>query len=215
MARTYDWGCLIVEEEAASNILIESGSQGVAPVLIVPDYLENARTVFGEPLSWTEQLKYGLLSSQQISRRLILRVNERLAQKLTILVLEAGDIPLGYSNWLKKTGLRIGRSTMAHYPRFDYRVPSWTDYEASVGGLSKLNPGIRDKSHPTTKIVRFEQVLRGGERWLMWEHWCPLDCCSLLGAKEIYTMTTLWQFGVAQENIDMNLAWKSTLLQVT
>ncbi len=46
-------------------------------------------------------------------------------------------------------------------------VPSWTDYEASVGEAYQARPGMAfgTGTHPTTKmsLFTFEQVLRGSE----------------------------------------------------
>ena len=94
-------------EEAASNILIESGSQGVA-IDDSADYLENADR-FGELYPEVEQVETVKITAYYPEsadiEAITKQVNERLVLKLEIFTWLL-------KNWLKKTGLRIGRSTM-------------------------------------------------------------------------------------------------------
>ena len=103
-------------------------------------------------------------------------------------------------------------------------VPSWTDYEASVGEkIIKLDPGmaLEPEHTQTTKMSLFalEQVLRGGETVIDVGTGSGVlsIASSLLGAKEIYAYDLDdVAVRVAQENIDMNPGMEiSTLLQVT
>ena len=100
-------------EEAASNILIESGSQGVA-IDDSADYLENADR-FGELYPEVEQVETVKITAYYPEsadiEAITKQVNERLAE-LTDLVLKLEIFTWLLKNWLKKTGLRIGRSTM-------------------------------------------------------------------------------------------------------
>ena len=180
-------------EEAASNILIESGSQGVT-IDDSADYLENADR-FGELYPEVEQVETVKITAyypesadiEDITKQ----VNDRL-DELTDFGLETGDINLVTHD------LTI--------------VPSWTDYEASVGEkIIKLDPGMAfgTGTHPTTKMSLFalEQVLRGGETVIDVGTGSGVlsIASSLLGAKEIYAYDLDdVAVRVAQENIDMN-----------
>ena len=100
-------------EEAASNILIESGSQGVA-IDDSADYLENADR-FGELYPEVEQVETVKITAYYPEsadiEAITKQVNERLAE-LTDLVLKREIFTWLLKNWLKKIGLRIGKNTM-------------------------------------------------------------------------------------------------------
>ena len=79
-------------------------------------------------------------------------------------------------------------------------VPSWTDYEASVGEkIIKLDPGMAfgTGTHPTTKMSLFalEQVLRGGETVIDVGTGSGVlsIASSLLGAKLMLSWLTFWR----------------------
>ena len=100
-------------EEAASNILIESGSQGVT-IDDSADYLENADR-FGELYPEVEQVETVKITAYYPEsadiEAITKQVNERLAE-LTDLVLKLEIFTWLLKNWLKKIGLRIGKNTM-------------------------------------------------------------------------------------------------------
>ena len=100
-------------EEAASNILIESGSQGVA-IDDSADYLENADR-FGELYPEVEQVETVKITAYYPEsadiEAITKQVNERLAE-LTDLVLKREIFTWLLKSWLKKIGLRIGKNTM-------------------------------------------------------------------------------------------------------
>ena len=177
-------------EEAASNILIESGSQGVA-IDDSADYLENADR-FGELYPEVEQVETVKITAYYPEsadiEAITKQVNERLAE-LTDFGLETGDIHLATQelveeDWAENWKKYYEPARITHDLTI---VPSWTDYEASVGAL--------------------EQVLRGGETVIDVGTGSGVlsIASSLLGAKEIYAYDLDdVAVRVAQENIDMN-----------
>lgn len=202
-------------EEAASNILIELGSQGVA-IDDSADYLGEAGP-FGEVLPQVEQLNtvaitayYPETANLEMIRQ---EVKERLAQ-LRDFGLEIGKIQLttqqlAEEDWADNWKKYFEPARITHDLTI---VPSWTDYEAGPSEkVIKLDPGMAfgTGTHPTTKMSLFalEQVLRSGE--------IVLDvgtgsgvlsiASSLLGAKEIfaYDLDDV-AVRVAQENIALN-----------
>lgn len=202
-------------EEAASNILIESGSQGVA-IDDSADYLENADR-FGELYPEVEQVETVKITAYYPEsadiEAITKQVNERLAE-LTDFGLETGDIHLATQelveeDWAENWKKYYEPARITHDLTI---VPSWTDYEASVGEkIIKLDPGMAfgTGTHPTTKMSLFalEQVLRGGETVIDVGTGSGVlsIASSLLGAKEIYAYDLDdVAVRVAQENIDMN-----------
>lgn len=202
-------------EEAASNILIESGSQGVA-IDDSADYLENADR-FGELYPEVEQSDMVKITayypeSSDIAA-VTAAVNQRLAE-LTTFGLETGAVELTTQelveeDWAENWKKYYEPARITHDLTI---VPSWTDYEASAGEkLIKLDPGMTfgTGTHPTTKMSLYalEQVLRGGETVLDVGTGSGVlsIASSLLGAKEIfaYDLDDV-AVRVAQENIDMN-----------
>lgn len=202
-------------EEAASNILIESGSQGVA-IDDSADYLENADR-FGELYPEVEQSDMVKITayypeSSDIAA-VTAAVNQRLAE-LTTFGLETGAVELTTQelveeDWAENWKKYYEPARITHDLTI---VPSWTDYEASAGEkLIKLDPGMAfgTGTHPTTKMSLYalEQVLRGGETVLDVGTGSGVlsIASSLLGAKEIfaYDLDDV-AVRVAQENIDMN-----------
>ncbi|MFR2192457.1 MAG: 50S ribosomal protein L11 methyltransferase [Streptococcus sp.] len=201
-------------EEAASNILIESGSQGVA-IDDSADYLENADR-FGELYPEVEQVETVKITAYYPEsadiEAITKQVNERLAE-LTDFGLETGDIHLATQelveeDWAENWKKYYEPARITHDLTI---VPSWTDYEASEGKRSLLHPGMAfgTGTHPTTKMSLFalEQVLRGGETVIDVGTGSGVlsIASSLLGAKEIYAYDLDdVAVRVAQENIDMN-----------
>ena len=202
-------------EEAASNILIESGSQGVA-IDDSAGYLENADR-FGELYPEVEQVETVKITAYYPEsadiEAITKQVNERLAE-LTDFGLETGDIHLATQelveeDWAENWKKYYEPARITHDLTI---VPSWTDYEASVGEkIIKLDPGMAfgTGTHPTTKMSLFalEQVLRGGETVIDVGTGSGVlsIASSLLGAKEIYAYDLDdVAVRVAQENIDMN-----------
>ena len=199
-------------EEAASNILIESGSQGVA-IDDSADYLENADR-FGELYPEVEQVETVKITAYYPEsadiEAITKQVNERLAE-LTDFGLETGDIHLATQelveeDWAENWKKYYEPARITHDLTI---VPSWTDYEASVGEkIIKLDPGMAfgTGTHPTTKMSLFalEQVLRGGETVIDVGTGSGVlsIASSLLGAKEIYAYDLDdVAVRVAQENI--------------
>ena len=122
-------------EEAASNILIESGSQGVA-IDDSADYLENADR-FGELYPEVEQVETVKITAYYPEsadiEAITKQVNERLAE-LTDFGLETGDIHLATQelveeDWAENWKKYYEPARITHDLTI---VPSWTDYEASV-----------------------------------------------------------------------------------
>ena len=202
-------------EEAASNILIELGSQGVA-IDDSADYLGQVDQ-YGELFPEVEQSERvritGYYPASVDIEDIAVQVNERLAE-LDGFGLETGEIELtrqelAEEDWADNWKKYFEPARITHDLTI---VPSWTDYEATTGEkIIKLDPGMAfgTGTHPTTKMSLFalEQVLRGGET--------VLDvgtvsgvlsiASSLLGAKDIYAYDLDdVAVRVAQENIALN-----------
>ena len=202
-------------EEAASNILIELGSQGVA-IDDSADYLGQVDQ-YGELFPEVEQSERvritGYYSASADIDAITAQANERLAE-LDGFGLETGEIELtrqelAEEDWADNWKKYFEPTRITHDLTI---VPSWTDYEAGPSEkVIKLDPGMAfgTGTHPTTKMSLFalEQVLWGGE--------IVLDvgtgsgvlsiASSLLGAKEIfaYDLDDV-AVRVAQENIALN-----------
>ncbi|MBY5034193.1 50S ribosomal protein L11 methyltransferase [Streptococcus gallolyticus] len=203
-------------EEAASNILIELGSAGVA-IDDSADYI-GQEDRFGEIYPDIEQSDTVTITAYYPESADIeaikAQVNERLAE-LTGFGLETGDIALETQElveeeWAENWKKYYEPARITHDLTI---VPSWTeDYVASSGEkLIKLDPGMAfgTGTHPTTKMSLFalEQILRGGETVIDVGTGSGVlsIASSLLGAKDIYAYDLDdVAVRVAQENIDLN-----------
>ncbi|WP_024783927.1 50S ribosomal protein L11 methyltransferase [Streptococcus mutans] len=202
-------------EEAASNILIELGSQGVA-IDDSADYLGSVGK-YGELFPEVEQSELVKITAYYPEstniEAVIAQVNERLVE-LTDFGLQTGAVQLSTQelveeDWAENWKKYYEPTRITHDLTI---VPSWTDYEAQAGEkIIKLDPGMAfgTGTHPTTKMSLFalEQVLRGGETVIDVGTGSGVlsVASSLLGAKEIfaYDLDDV-AVRVAQENIDLN-----------
>ena len=180
-------------EEAASNILIECGSQGVA-IDDSADYLGKVGK-YGEVFPEVEQVEMVTITAYYPESAdmtvITAQVNERLVE-LTDFGLQTGAVQLSTQelaeeDWAENWKKYYEPTRVTHDLTI---VPSWTDYEAQAGEkIIKLDPGMAfgTGTHPTTKMSLFalEQVLRGGET--------VIDVGTGSGV-----------LSVAQENIDLN-----------
>lgn len=202
-------------EEAASNILIECGSQGVV-IDDSADYLGSVGK-YGELFPEVEQSELVKITAYYPEstniEAVIAQINERLAE-LTDFGLQTGQVQLttqelAEEDWAENWKKYYEPTRITHDLTI---VPSWTDYEAQAGEkIIKLDPGMAfgTGTHPTTKMSLFalEQVLRGGETVIDVGTGSGVlsVASSLLGAKEIfaYDLDDV-AVRVAQENIDLN-----------
>ena len=203
-------------EEAASNILIELGSQGVA-IDDSADYLGSVGK-YGELFPEVEQSELVKITAYYPEstniEAVIAQIKERLAE-LTDFGLQTGAVQLSTQelveeDWAENWKKFYEPTRITHDLTI---VPSWTDYEAQAGEkIIKLDPGMAfgTGTHPTTKMSLFalEQVLRGGETVIDVGTGSGVlsVASSLLGAKEIfaYDLDDV-AVRVAQENIDLNV----------
>ena len=214
------WQELTVEvlreaEEAASNILIELGSQGVA-IDDSADYLGRVGK-YGEVFPEVKQVDTVKITAYYPEHVDIDAVEKEVAQSLSALSdfgVNAGDIhydtqELAEQDWAENWKKYYEPTRISHDLTI---VPSWTDYEAKTGEkIIRLDPGMAfgTGTHPTTKMSLFalEQVLRGGETVLDVGTGSGVlsIASSLLGAKSIYAYDLdEVAVRVAQENIDLN-----------
>lgn len=214
------WQELTVEvlreaEEAASNILIELGSQGVA-IDDSADYLGRVGK-YGEVFPEVKQMDTVKITAYYPEHVDIDAVEKEVAQRLSALSdfgVNAGDIhydtqELAEQDWAENWKKYYEPTRISHDLTI---VPSWTDYEAKTGEkIIRLDPGMAfgTGTHPTTKMSLFalEQVLRGGETVLDVGTGSGVlsIASSLLGAKSIYAYDLdEVSVRVAQENIDLN-----------
>lgn len=214
------WQELTVEvlreaEEAASNILIELGSQGVA-IDDSADYLGRVGK-YGEVFPEVKQVDTVKITAYYPEHVDIDAVEKEVAQRLSALSdfgVNAGDIhydtqELPEQDWAENWKKYYEPTRISHDLTI---VPSWTDYEAKTGEkIIRLDPGMAfgTGTHPTTKMSLFalEQVLRGGETVLDVGTGSGVlsIASSLLGAKSIYAYDLdEVAVRVAQENIDLN-----------
>ena len=203
-------------EEAASNILIECDSQGVA-IDDSADYLGKVGK-YGEVFPEVEQVEMVTITAYYPESAdmtvITVQVNERLVE-LTDFGLQTGQVQLTTQelveeDWAENWKKYYEPTRITHDLTI---VPSWTDYEAQAGEkIIKLDPGMAfgTGTHPTTKMSLFalEQVLRGGETVIDVGTGSGVlsVASSLLGAKEIfaYDLDDV-AVRVAQENIDLNV----------
>ena len=214
------WQELTVEvlreaEEAASNILIELGSQGVA-IDDSADYLGRVGK-YGEVFPEVKQVDTVKITAYYPEHVDIDAVEKEVAQLVSALSdfgVNAGDIhydtqELAEQDWAENWKKYYEPTRISHDLTI---VPSWTDYEAKTGEkIIRLDPGMAfgTGTHPTTKMSLFalEQVLRGGETVLDVGTGSGVlsIASSLLGAKSIYAYDLdEVAVRVAQENIDLN-----------
>ena len=214
------WQELTVEvlreaEEAASNILIELGSQGDA-IDDSADYLGRVGK-YGEVFPEVKQVDTVKITAYYPEHVDIDAVEKEVAQRLSALSdfgVNAGDIhydtqELAEQDWAENWKKYYEPTRISHDLTI---VPSWTDYEAKTGEkIIRLDPGMAfgTGTHPTTKMSLFalEQVLRGGETVLDVGTGSGVlsIASSLLGAKSIYAYDLdEVAVRVAQENIDLN-----------
>ena len=202
-------------EEAVSNLMIETGSQGVA-ISDSADYV-GQEDRFGELYPEVEQSDMIAITAYYPDTVDIEEVKADLATHLADLTgfgLEIGQVilesqELAEEDWADNWKKYYEPARITHDLTI---VPSWTDYEATPGEkIIKLDPGMAfgTGTHPTTKMSLFalEQVLRGGETVIDVGTGSGVlsIASSLLGAKEIYAYDLDdVAVRVAQENIALN-----------
>ena len=202
-------------EEAVSNLMIETGSQGVA-ISDSADYV-GQEDRFGELYPEVEQSEMIAIMAYYPDTLDIEEVKADLAARLADLTdfgLETGQVSLesqelAEEDWADNWKKYYEPARITHDLTI---VPSWTDYEATPGEkIIKLDPGMAfgTGTHPTTKMSLFalEQVLRGGETVIDVGTGSGVlsIASSLLGAKEVfaYDLDDV-AVRVAQENIALN-----------
>lgn len=202
-------------EEAASNILIEAGSQGVA-INDTADYL-GQEDRFGELYPEIEQSEMVTVTGYFADTLDMENVRSDIEKQLEMLKasgLETGEISLNShelveEEWADNWKKYYEPARITHDLTI---VPSWTDYDARPEEkVIKLDPGMAfgTGTHPTTKMSLFalEQVLRGGETVIDVGTGSGVlsIASSFLGAKDIYAYDLDdVAVRVAQENIDLN-----------
>lgn len=202
-------------QEAVSNLLIETGSQGVA-ISDSADYI-GQEDRFGELYPDVEQSDMIAITAYYPSSTNLADVTVTINEQLTELAsfgLQVGQVTvdsqeLAEEDWADNWKKYYEPARITHDLTI---VPSWTDYEASDGEkVVKLDPGMAfgTGTHPTTKMSLFalEQVLRGGETVIDVGTGSGVlsIASSLLGAKTIYAYDLDdVAVRVAQENIDLN-----------
>lgn len=187
-------------EEAVSNLLIETGSQGVA-ISDSADYL-GQEDRFGELYPEVEQSDMIVITAYYPDTLDIEAVKADLADRLANFEgfgLATGSVNLDSQelveeDWADNWKKYYEPARITHDLTI---VPSWTDYEAKAGEkIIKLDPGMAfgTGTHPTTKMSLFalEQVLRGGETVIDVGTGSGVlsIASSLLGAKE--SMLMIW-----------------------
>lgn len=202
-------------EEAVSNLMIETGSQGVA-ISDSADYV-GQEDRFGELYPEVEQSELIAITAYYPDTLDIEEVKADLAARLADLTdfgLETGQVSLesqelAEEDWADNWKKYYEPARITHDLTI---VPSWTDYKATASEkIIKLDPGMAfgTGTHPTTKMSLFalEQILRGGETVIDVGTGSGVlsIASSLLGAKEIYAYDLDdVAVRVAQENIALN-----------
>jgi ribosomal protein L11 methyltransferase len=202
-------------EEAASNLLIEAGAQGVA-IDDTADYV-NHEDNFGEILPDVAQSDTVRITAYYPENADIDQVSAQVTESLSHLAdfgfaadFTVETTELEESDWAENWKKYYEPARISH----DLTIlPSWTeDYEAGPSEkLIKLDPGMAfgTGTHPTTKMSLWalEQVLRGGETVIDVGTGSGVlsIAASLLGAGDIYAYDLDdVAVKVAQENIDLN-----------
>ncbi|WEV60744.1 50S ribosomal protein L11 methyltransferase [Streptococcaceae bacterium ESL0729] len=202
--------------EAASEIMINSGAQGLA-IEDSADYLDHEDN-FGEILPEVEQSDSvtiaGYYPETTNVPEVLLEIEEKI-KGLSEFGIEVGEVKvsaeqLSEEDWADSWKKYYEPTRISHDLTI---VPSWTDYTPvnSAEKIIRLDPGMAfgTGTHPTTKMSLFalEQILRGGERVLDVGTGSGVlsIASSLLGAGEIYAYDLdQVAVNVAQENIDLN-----------
>lgn len=202
-------------EEAVSNLLIETGSQGVA-ISDSADYI-GQEDRFGELYPEVEQSEMIAVTAYYPDTMDLEAVKAEIEAGLAELpdfgvatgAVRIDSQDLAEEDWAENWKKYYEPARITSDLTI---VPSWTDYEATAGEkIIKLDPGMAfgTGTHPTTKMSLFalSQVLRGGETVIDVGTGSGVlsIASSLLGAKEIfaYDLDDV-AVRVAQENIDMN-----------
>ncbi|HEO8608423.1 TPA: 50S ribosomal protein L11 methyltransferase [Streptococcus suis] len=202
-------------EEVVSNLLIETGSQGVA-IEDTADYV-GQEDRFGQIFPDVEQSDTIVVTGYYPDTLDVAEVKVAIQEGLV--QLEATGLDLGAvsikeqalaeEDWADNWKKYYEPTRITHDLTI---VPSWTDYEPTAGEkIIKLDPGMAfgTGTHPTTKMSLFalSQVLRGGETVIDVGTGSGVlsIASSLLGAKEIfaYDLDEV-AVRVAQENLDLN-----------
>lgn len=202
-------------QEAVANILVESGSQGVA-IEDSADYLGPVGK-YGELFPEVEQSDMIRITAYYPESMAIETIKSKVSQALRQLPdfgLKTGQMSLSNhelaeADWAENWKKYYQPTRISHDLTI---VPSWTDYQPSQGEkIIKLDPGMAfgTGTHPTTKMSLYalEQVLRGGETVLDVGTGSGVlsIASSLLGAKAIYAYDLDdVAVRVAQENIALN-----------
>lgn len=202
-------------QEAVANILVESGSQGVA-IEDSADYLGPVGK-YGELFPEVEQSDMIRITAYYPESMAIEAIKSEVSQAIRQLPdfgLKTGQMSLSYhelaeADWAENWKRYYQPTRISHDLTI---VPSWTDYQPSQGEkIIKLDPGMAfgTGTHPTTKMSLYalEQVLRGGETVLDVGTGSGVlsIASSLLGAKAIYAYDLDdVAVRVAQENIALN-----------
>ncbi|TWS94584.1 50S ribosomal protein L11 methyltransferase [Streptococcus sp. sy018] len=198
------------QEELVSNLLIETGSQGVA-ISDSADYL-GQEDRFGELYPDVEQLDMIKVTGYYPDTMELMQVRQQIEQGLAILQLNDVSIrvqELAEEDWADNWKKYYEPARITHDLTI---VPSWTEYRASANEkVIRLDPGMAfgTGTHPTTKMSLYalSHVLRGGETVLDVGTGSGVlsIASSLLGAKEIYAYDLDdVAVRVAQENIALN-----------
>lgn len=202
-------------QEAVANILVESGSQGVA-IEDSADYLGPVGK-YGELFPEVEQSDMIRITAYYPESMAIEAIKSEISQAIRQLPdfgLKTGQMSLSHhelaeADWAENWKRYYQPTRISHDLTI---VPSWTDYQPSQGEkIIKLDPGMAfgTGTHPTTKMSLYalEQVLRGGETVLDVGTGSGVlsIASSLLGAKAIYAYDLDdVAVRVAQENIALN-----------
>lgn len=202
-------------EEAVSNLMIETGSQGVA-ISDSADYV-GQEDRFGELYPEVEQTDRIAITAYYPDTLDIEEVKAELKARLADLTgfgLETGTISLESQElveeeWADNWKKYYEPTRITHDLTI---VPSWTAYEAAEAEkVIRLDPGMAfgTGTHPTTKMTLFalSQVLRGGETVLDVGTGSGVlsIASSLLGAREVYAYDLdEVAVRVAQDNINLN-----------
>lgn len=197
-------------EELVSNLLIETGSQGVA-ISDTADYLEQENR-FGEIFLDVEQSNQIVVTGYYPDTMDLAQVRASIEQGLADLQLTDATISvqeLAEEDWADNWKKYYEPTRITHDLTI---VPSWTDYEAGTGEkVIRLDPGMAfgTGTHPTTKMSLFalSQVLRGGETVLDVGTGSGVlsIASSLMGAKAVYAYDLDdVAVRVAEENIALN-----------